>query len=219
MTLPEITTILFDFDGTLATLNIDFVAMRERVLALIGDYSINPESYKDLYVLEMIETGKEAIAHSYRNDGKDFEKRAFDLVRNFEIEAAERGKLIEGVETMLIRLRERGIGTGIVTRNCLDAVQTIFPRVHDYCGSVITREFTERVKPHPDHIRVALKTLDALPDSAAMVGDHPMDMTVGKEVGTFNVGVLTGYSEESPLYDAGADIVITSAATLLDHIA
>jgi phosphoglycolate phosphatase-like HAD superfamily hydrolase len=37
-------------------------------------------------------------------------------------------------------------------------------------------------------------------------------------VGTFNVGVLTGYSQEAPLYDAGANIVIESAAILLDHI-
>jgi phosphoglycolate phosphatase len=218
VTPPEITTILFDFDGTLATLNIDFASMRENILALIGDYNISPESYKNLFVLEMIEAGRKMIARSHRGDGDDFLNSALTLVRNMEIEAAERGKLIEGVETMLKRLRERGISTGIVTRNCLDAVQRIFPDVNNYCGAVITREFTERVKPHPDHIRLALRTLDAIPRDAAMVGDHPMDMTVGKEVGTFNVGVLTGYSQEAPLYDAGANIVIESAATLLDHI-
>jgi phosphoglycolate phosphatase len=219
VTLPEITTILFDFDGTLATLNIDFVAMRENILALIGRYHISPDGYKNLYVLEMIEAGKERIARSHRGDGNDFERRALTLVRNIEIEAAKRGKLIEGIETMLKSLKERGTKTGIVTRNCIDAVQTIFPDVHNYCGAVITREFTEKVKPHPDHIRVALRALDALPVSSAMVGDHPMDMTVGKEVGTFNMGVLTGYSEEAPLFEAGADIVISSAATLLDYIA
>jgi phosphoglycolate phosphatase len=219
VTLPEITTILFDFDGTLATLNIDFTAMRKNILSLMGDYNIIPDGYKSLYVLEMIEAGKERIARSHSDDGDDFEKRAFALVRNIEIEAAERGELIEGIETMLERLREQGIMTGIVTRNCLDAVQTMFPDVHNYCGAIITREFTERVKPHPDHIRVALSALDALPVSAAMVGDHPMDMTMGTEVGTFNVGVLSGHSEEAPLLEAGADIVITSAATLLDHIA
>jgi phosphoglycolate phosphatase len=219
VTLPEITTVLFDFDGTLATLNIDFVAMRENILALIGRYHISPDGYKNLYVLEMIEEGRKAIARTHRDDGNDFERRALTLVQNMEIEAAKRGELIEGVEAMMKSLKERGAKTGIVTRNCIDAVQKIFPDVHTYCGAVITREFTEKVKPHPDHIRVALKTLDALPVSSAMVGDHPMDMTVGKEVGTFNVGVLTGYSEEAPLYDAGADIVITSAATLLDYIA
>ncbi len=219
MTPPEITTILFDFDGTLATLNIDFASMRENILALIGRYHISPDGYKNLFVLEMIEAGRKAIARSHTGDGNDFERRALTLVQSMEINAAKRGKLIEGIETMLKRLRERGAKTGIVTRNCIDAVQTIFPDVHNYCGAVITREFTEKVKPHPDHIRVALRALDALPRNSAMVGDHPMDMTVGKELGTFNVGVLTGYSEEAPLFKAGADIVITSAATLLDCIA
>jgi phosphoglycolate phosphatase len=216
---PEITTVLFDFDGTLATLNIDFASMRENILALICDYNISTERYKSLYVLEMIDAGREDIARSHRGDGDDFEKQALILVRNIEIEAAERGDLIEGVETMLKRLRDSGIKTGIVTRNCLDAVQTLFPDVRDYCDAVITREFTERVKPHPDHIRVALNALNALPGDSAMVGDHPMDMTVGKEVGTFNVGVLTGYSEVASLFEAGADIVITSATTLPDCIA
>ena len=218
MTPPNIDTILFDFDGTLATLNIDFPLMRENILALIGRYNISPDGYKNLYVLEMIEAGREAISGSRINDGNDFEKQALALVRSMEVEAAGRGKLIEGIETMLIRLGERGIKTGIVTRNCLDAVLEIFPDVHNYCGAVITREFTERVKPHPDHIRVALNALNTLPGDSAMVGDHPMDMAVGRKVGTFNVGVLTGYSEEAPLIEAGADIVIRSAATILDHI-
>jgi phosphoglycolate phosphatase len=213
-----ITTVLFDFDGTLATLNIDFSLMRKNILDLIGGYNISTDGYKNLYVLEMIEAGREIISRSRIIDGNDFEKRALTLVRNMEIEAAKRGELIEGIEAMMKGLRESGIKTGIVTRNCLDAVQTIFPDVHDYCGAVITRGFTERVKPHPDHIRVALSALDALPGDSAMVGDHPMDMAVGREVGTFNVGVLTGYSEEAPLIEAGADIVIRSAAAILDYI-
>ncbi len=218
MARPNITTILFDFDGTLATLNIDFPLMREKIAALIEEYNIGSDGYRNLYALEMIEAVQETVSRSRLTDGDNFKKRALALVRDMEIKAAKRGGLIEGVEAMLKGLNERKLKTGIVTRNCLDAVRGVFPDVHDYCGAVITREFTEKVKPHPDHIRVALRSLDTLPRDAAMVGDHPMDMTVGKEVGTFNVGVLTGYSEEAPLFEAGADIVIESAATLLDHI-
>ncbi|MEA3471537.1 MAG: hypothetical protein U9R24_07450, partial [Thermodesulfobacteriota bacterium] len=91
MTPAKIDTILFDFDGTLATLNIDFPLMRENILALIGRYNISPDGYKNLYVLEMIEAGRIAVSRSRISDGNDFEKRALALVRNMEIEAAGRG--------------------------------------------------------------------------------------------------------------------------------
>jgi histidinol phosphatase-like enzyme len=39
---------------------------------------------------------------------------------------------------------------------------------------------TRRVKPHPEHLLTALKLLDVPPERAIMVGDHPMDITLGK---------------------------------------
>lgn len=214
----DIKAILFDFDGTLATLNIDFHSMREEIMALIDSYTANSDGFGNLYVLEMIKAGREAIGHHHISEGKAFERRALALVRGIEMEAAKKGGLMEGIEVMLKGLREKGIRAGIVTRNCLDAVQEIFPDVHDYCDAVITREFTERVKPHPDHLRVALDSLDTLPGNAAMVGDHPMDMAAGKEVGTYAIGVLTGYSKEAALLAAGADMIIESSAIILDYI-
>jgi phosphoglycolate phosphatase len=49
-----------------------------------------------------------------------------------------------------------------------------------------------------------------------MVGDHPMDITLGKEVGASTIGVLTGYSSSNVLMKAGADIIIATAAGIID---
>ncbi len=45
-----------------------------------------------------------------------------------------------------------------------------------------------------------------------MVGDHPIDISVGKNVGTYTIGVLTGYASEYLLREAGADIILDNAA-------
>jgi len=115
---------------------------------------------------------------------------------------------------MLHELRRRHIKVGIVTRNCMDAIKQIFPDIDSFCDVVITREFSTKVKPHPDHLLTALDALDTDAEFAAMVGDHPMDITVGKDVGVYTIGVLTGHSEADTLLDAGADMIIEKAVDI-----
>jgi phosphoglycolate phosphatase-like HAD superfamily hydrolase len=47
LTIKEsnIKTIIFDFDGTLAKLNIDFDLMRKTILEIISSYNIEPNDY------------------------------------------------------------------------------------------------------------------------------------------------------------------------------
>ena len=53
-----INTIIFDFDGTLAKLNIDFNLMRDTVLKLISSYDIERNYLQTDFVLEMINAAK-----------------------------------------------------------------------------------------------------------------------------------------------------------------
>ena len=207
--------ILFDFDGTLAKLNIDFLRMRRAVMDLMSDYCSPQDDMKDLYVLEMIEAGKNFISESNSGRENDFFNRAHELISHMETEGSKEGKLFAGTEDMLHELRNRHIKTGVVTRNCMAAVKQLFPDIDSHCDIVITREFTARAKPHPDHLLIALDALDTDAEFAAMVGDHPMDITVGKDVGAYSIGVLTGYSGAAPLREAGADLIIERAADII----
>jgi phosphoglycolate phosphatase-like HAD superfamily hydrolase len=49
-----------------------------------------------------------------------------------------------------------------------------------------------------------------------MVGDHPMDIKIGNDVGSFTIGVLSGYSTSNELLQAGADIIIHTAANIIN---
>ncbi len=206
--------VLFDFDGTLARLNIDFIQMRRAVLDLMGDYYKPSDGMKDLYVLEMIEAGRNLISENNPGRENEFFNRAHRLISDIETEGSKEGTLFTGTEDMLRELRRRRIKIGIVTRNCMDAIRQIFPDIDSCCDVVITREFTTRVKPHPDHLLTALDALKTAARSAAMVGDHPMDITAGKDVGAYTIGVLTGYSGVVPLREAGADLIIERAADI-----
>jgi phosphoglycolate phosphatase len=216
-TLP-LTTIIFDFDGTLAELNIDFPAMRKRIVDLIAGYDVPTDTIEDLFALEMIEAGRILIEQVHPETDHRFVDQAYELIREIEIEGARNGSLFNGIEELLHELRARKIKTGIVTRNCIEAVKGICPDIDLYCDVVITREATPKVKPHPEQLTLALRALATDPASAAMVGDHPMDISVGKDVGTYTIGVLTGYAHEEMLRDAGADIILDHAIQIRELI-
>lgn len=207
--------IIFDFDGTLAKLNIDFPLMRQAVLDLVRAYAVPMNGLNNLYVLEMIKAAQKLISEMHPSKEKTFVEQAIGLITRIEIEAAKKGELIGGTRDMLAALKKREIKVGVVTRNCREAVNTVFPDIFDYCNSIITREMTRNVKPHTEHLLVALQSLGVAPESSCMVGDHPMDIKIGIHAGTLTIGVLTGYSTSDELTKAGADIIIDKAADII----
>lgn len=210
--------VLFDFDGTLATLNVDFGEMRRGVLDLLKRYGVSSDGLETLLVLEMIDAGSRFLSADDPRKGRRFRDEALEMIRRIEMDGAREGNLLEGVEEMILHLKKEGIRTGIVTRNCIDAVRCIYPGVHETFDAVISREFTPRVKPHPDHLRTALEKMAVLPCHTAMVGDHPMDIIAGRNAGSFTVGVLTGHSGAEALNEVGADLIIPEAASIAGHI-
>jgi phosphoglycolate phosphatase len=210
--------IVFDFDGTLAKLNIDFPQMRKSVIELIESYGVPLNGIIHLFVLEMIGAGKDLISKESSAEVSVYIKQAYELIEYIEMEAAKNSKLIDGTREMLQELKNRKIKMGIVTRNCRAAILRVFPDIYEYFDSVITREQTSHVKPHPEHLRLIIKTLHVEPELASMVGDHPMDIKIGRDVGTLTIGVLTGASSMNDLIQAEADIILQKAADLLDVV-
>jgi phosphoglycolate phosphatase len=154
--------IVFDFDGTLAELNIDFAAMRRGVLALASGFGIPTGPIQSLHVLEMIEAAAAALGENRPGEVPGFLRDARTLVEGIEIAAAESGALFQQTRPLLAGLRERSVRTGIITRNCRSAVLTLFPDIGQYCQAFLSRDDVGRVKPHPDHLMAALALLGIL---------------------------------------------------------
>jgi len=213
--LKSIRSVVFDFDGTLAELNIDFPRMRQSILRLIDDEGILSDDMASLYVLEMIETAAAEIAATRPENGSAFRRRAFEIIRAIEMEAALRGRLFPGTIPLLEDLRRSGRKSAVVTRNCRSAVLQIFPQSDVYCDLLLTRDDVPRVKPAVDHLIRSVQALGTVPRNSAMVGDHPMDVRMAREAGVRAVGVLSGHSTERDLRRAGADLVLKDASHLL----
>lgn len=208
MNLLKMKAFVFDFDGTLAVLNIDFSLMKERVFELIDCFDVDRESVKEKYLLEVIDEVYSVLLERNIRDAEEFYQEAHRVLHQIEMEAAEKGKLLPGVKKALRTVRAKGIKLGIVTRNCEEAVRRVFPGINGFCDIFISRNSIAKVKPHPEHLAAVLKALEVPAGKALMIGDHIIDIQAGKRAGMKTIGVLTGRTTRKEFEEAGADYIL-----------
>jgi len=209
-----IKAVILDFDGTLAELNLDFSAMKEKILNLIEEYGIARDSLREGYILEIIDEVTSVLLKKDRPLAELFAEKAQKMLREKELEAASESRLLPGVEFMLRNLRSAGVKVGIITRNCDGAVRRICAHIESLCDAFLSRDSVERVKPDPHHLATLLDRLGVTVEGTIMVGDHPMDILAGKRVGMRTVGVLTGRTTRDQFLETGADYILESASQL-----
>jgi len=213
--LGKVRAIIFDFDGTLAVLNIDFSLMRERVFDLMGRYGIEEKAVQEKYLLEIIDEVYQILWEKSPPAAEAFYGESHHILHEVEMKAAEKGRLIPGTEATLKGLRKKGIKVGIITRNCEDAVRKVFPDIDDFCDIFVSRNSVKRVKPHPDHLTYVMRWLKISGEESMMVGDHVIDIQAAKRVGMKSIAVLTGRTEKEEFEKAGADYVLTSVSEII----
>lgn len=212
--LRGVRAVIFDFDGTLAVLNIDFSFMREKVFDLMRHYGVEGDMIEERYVLEIIDEVTQRLWEEDASKAETFYQEAHRILHGIEMEAAGKGKLLPGVEGALTFLRRKGVRVGIVTRNCEEAVRKVFPEIDHYCDVFFSRDSVKKVKPHPDHLTAVLEAFSVRGSDAVMVGDHLIDIQAGKKVKMKTIGVLTGRIIREEFEKAGADYVLRDASEI-----
>jgi phosphoglycolate phosphatase len=205
--------VLFDFDGTLAP-NLDLPDLRRRVVELTLARGVPEMAFAGRYIVEIVDAGAQWLARQCPHTADLYYRDAHRLISDFETAAARATAPFPDVPPALGRLRDHGKALGVVTRNCRAAVQTVFPDLDRYCTSVLARDDVAYLKPDVRHLSAALDALDTEAAAAVMVGDGQLDMHIGRALGLYCVGVLTGSGDEAMLWDAGADVVLPRAADL-----
>ena len=207
--------VLFDFDGTLAP-NLDLPGMRRDVVAYTESCGVPAEVFADLYILEVIDAAVDWLRSQVEKPVSPdaYFDQAHQIILDIELGAAAETKPFPGVKELLVTLARNNIKTGVVTRNCREAVLQTFPDILDYVDVLHARGDVVHLKPDPRHLTTTLEALEMTPEAAVMVGDGQLDMSVGKSIGTYCVGVLSGSADHEGLVSAGADVVLTDCLGL-----
>ena len=180
--------VLFDLDGTLIDSGpIILASMQHSVRTVLGR-EIPPEE------LGLTIGGQGIVAQMQAIDAD----RADDLVEAYKEHNDGLHETLEAFDDLLEilpRLTAEGRRLGIVTakrhRTVALALER-FPALKDQFEVVVAHEDTDRHKPDPDPVLLAIERLDGKPAQAVYVGDSPFDIGAAKAAGVYAVAVGWG---------------------------
>jgi HAD superfamily hydrolase (TIGR01509 family) len=209
---------LFDVDGTLVTMELDFAQIKKEIHDILITHGIPPDILdENMSVLETIGMGVDYL----KDLSLDWEKLRIEAethLEQSELAAASQAIPIDGAEEILNLLREKSMKIGVITRNNRKVVMQVLKKsgLARYVDVVLARDDVERVKPHPTHVLTAIENLDTTPENTVVVGDHHFEIWAGNEIGCFTIGVLTGSGTRETL--KSADMIVDSVGDLKEFI-
>ena len=209
-THDHITTLVFDWDGTLVdSAHLGLVAFQKSFAELGFPFPL--DIYAAAYSPNWYST--------YRALGlpEDLWSQADSLwLQHYGEQTAE---LIEGVGETLALLHSNGYRLGIVTSGSQPRVSRELDSsvLSGLVDVVICNEHIVKKKPDPEGLDLALQRLGATPVESAYVGDAPEDIEMGKRGRVLTVGVRSEYPSSSRVVEARPDIYLERITELRDH--
>jgi len=211
--------VIFDLDGTIATFNLDFKAMRAEVRGYLMKMGVPASVLKvNESIFEMLKKTEIFTKNQGKNAGalEEIRREVLGIAERYEMEAASLTSLLPGAVDTLKALREKGLKIGLCTINSEKTTGYILARfkLAEYFDATVPRNQVNHVKPSPEHCGLALKALGVAAEETAVVGDSVVDMQSAKELNMLAVGLPTGVSTREQLVSHGANFIITSITDL-----
>lgn len=216
--MPKLDAIIFDFDGTLADVPLDFDLMKTKIAALGEVFLEERPTPGPTPALEWLEELVQEALEWDEDEGKEFRTRGQLVITAMELDAARDGELFPFTRPTFEMLHERGIGTGIITRNISAAVRVVFPDVCEMTQAFVPREDATVVKPDPAHLFQAMEIMGVSADKTLMVGDHPMDVQTAKAAGTLSAAVTSGRMDAASFETLSPDFIADDVGALMKQL-
>lgn len=210
--------IIFDFDGTLALMSIDFDKMRREIDTLFVRYGISPESLNKSYILERIDEAFDKSRQKNPRLANLIRQEAFSLIEEMEMAAASRSRLMPGVYKRLWQLKKKGFLLAIATRNCEKALRKVMGKAWGFFDVILTRENSIVYKPKKTALDPILKHFPFPNERIFMIGDHPLDVMAAREASITPIAVLTGTGEKDELVMVGASMIFKHVNQAVDSL-
>jgi HAD superfamily hydrolase (TIGR01662 family) len=205
-----ITTLLFDWDGTVVDSAQLGLRAFEQSFAELG-VSFDIEIYAQVYSPNWYSV--------YEALGLPKEKwqEADNLWAHHYGEQIARP--VAGAPETINELKHRGYRLGVVSSGteCRVVREINESGLESVFEIVVCNEQMKNKKPHPEGLEKALRSLGCKCEHAAYVGDSPEDIQMGKRANMLTVGVRSDYPTSWKLESHEPDILLKSFNELLNH--
>src|SRR3989449_5507189 len=179
--------VLFDLDGTVIDSGaIILASMRHAAKEVLGT-----EVPDEQLMAAVGGPGLEAQMHALAPDRVE---ELVDVYRAHNEPLHDELVCCAGMDDVLLQLKDEGRRLGIVTAKRRQTVELAFARlpIEHLFETVVGGDETERHKPNPKPLLLALERLGARPEEAAYASDASHDVKAAKAAGLFSIGVTWG---------------------------
>lgn len=212
--MTKINTVLFDFDGTIMDTNNLILQSWQHTFRTVEGKERSKEEIFSTFGEPLYVTMEKLLPQIPVQEG-------VDIYRSYHYDHfTELIEVFPGVIDLLKELKARGYKTGIVTSRLRHTTYLGLKKydMEQYFDVVITVDDTDKFKPDPEPVRVALERLGSKPEEALMVGDSVFDVLCARNAGvkTAIVGWAVAFHNGESACESEPDYVIEKAWDLLD---
>ncbi|HXI91784.1 MAG TPA: HAD-IA family hydrolase [Blastocatellia bacterium] len=206
----RITTLLFDWDGTLFDSALAGFLAFQRTFDDLG-INFTREFYEARYSPNWY------AMYEALNLSKEKWQAADELWLGHYGEQPP--KLVHGAGTTILELQSRGYRLGIVTSGTHRRVALEIEQLGlaSNFEAVICNEHIVNKKPHPEGLEKAMRLLAIDRNACSYVGDAPEDVQMGKSARVLTVAVRSSYPTSRHLLIERPDIHLESISDMLLH--
>ena len=205
--------VLFDLDGTLIDSGPIILASMQHAVRTVLGREIPPEE------LGLTIGGQGIVAQMQAIDA-DRTDQLLEAYKEHNDVLHETLEAFDELLALLPALKAEGRKLGIVTAKRHRTVALAldrFPALEADFDIVVAHEDTERHKPDPDPVLLAIERLGGTPAESAYVGDSPFDIQAAKSAGAFAIAVSWGgIHPDDRLLSEEPDAFVHSPQELLD---
>lgn len=120
----------------------------------------------------------------------------------------------DGIPEVLGKLHAAHVPVAIVTSSPDQYCKKLVAHHGWPIDAVIGFHDTERRKPHPDPILLALNRMNVRAEDAVCVGDRADDTAAARAAGVFSIGAAWGSQEYAKLTESAPDLMCATVAEL-----
>lgn len=210
--------VLFDLDGTLLDTAGDLTAALNHVCDLHGQPSVSLEQTRPV-----ASDGFEGLAQvglGWSREHPDYSQGREAFIRHYQDHIAVHTQLFEGVDDILLFLKQHQLPWGIITNKMTDSTHKLLQRIQwPYEPHVVVCGDTLSVaKPHPEPLWHAAESIGIAPEDCCYVGDHERDIVAAQRAKMFPVFAEYGYVNQPPRHAYGALARLTHPRELISVI-
>jgi phosphoglycolate phosphatase len=219
MYLNQISTVLFDLDGTL----IDTAPDLAYALNLTrSNYGLPPIEFND--IRQVVSLGGAAmikLAFNVEKTDAEFPEIRDKFLSIYSDNIHTHSKLFDGMENVINTLDDTGYRWGIVTNKPEWLTTPLLESMglDKRVKCVVSGDTLPYMKPSPEPLLHACKQLQCPADVCVYIGDAKRDIEAGCAAGMLTIIATYGYIEETTILDEwGANSMISHPEELLEWL-